>query len=199
MKSRITSILFPSKSISTFIISFFIIGIISGSIFLICLSTGDKTIVNTELRGIISGNLTGNIKNTLTINLLYIISIFILGISTIGLVFNGFIVYLKGFVTGFCVSSMIYIYKVKGLLLGLIYLIPHNIINILIILSLSIYSIIFSLGIIKQITGKRINTINLLKRYTFIFLVSLGVIILTSIIEVYFTTFLLNSVSGLFK
>lgn len=199
MKSRITSILFPSKSISTFIISFFIIGIISGSIFLICLSTGDKTIVNTELRGIISGNLTGNIKNTLTINLLYIISIFILGISTIGLVFNGFIVYLKGFVTGFCVSSMIYIYKVKGLLLGLIYLIPHNIINILIILSLSIYSIIFSLGIIKQITGKRINTINLLKRYTFIFLVSLGVIILTSIIEVYFTTFLLNSVSGLYK
>ena len=67
MKSRITSILFPSKSISTFIISFFIIGIISGSIFLICLSTGDKTIVNTELRGIISGNLTGSIKNTLTI------------------------------------------------------------------------------------------------------------------------------------
>lgn len=199
MKSRITSILFPSKSISTFIISFFIIGIISGSIFLICLSTGDKTIVSNELRGIISGNLTGNIKNTLTINLLYIISIFILGISTIGLVFNGFIVYLKGFVTGFCVSSMIYIYKVKGLLLGLIYLIPHNIINILIILSLSIYSIIFSLGIIKQITGKRINTINLLKRYTFIFLVSLGIIILTSIIEVYFTTFLLNSVSGLFK
>lgn len=199
MKSRITNILFPSKSISTFIISFFIIGIISGSIFLICLSTGDKTIVSTELRGIISGNLTGNIKNTLTINLLYIISIFILGISTIGLVFNGFIVYLKGFVTGFCVSSMIYIYKVKGLLLGLIYLIPHNIINILIILSLSIYSIIFSLGIIKQITGKRINTINLLKRYTFIFLVSLGVIILTSIIEVYFTTFLLNSVSGLYK
>lgn len=199
MKSRITSILFPSKSISTFIISFFIIGIISGSIFLICLSTGDKTIVNTELRGIISGNLTGSIKNTLTINLLYIISIFILGISTIGLVFNGFIVYLKGFVTGFCVSSMIYIYKVKGLLLGLIYLIPHNIINILIILSLSIYSIIFSLGIIKQITGKRINTINLLKRYTFIFLVSLGVIILTSIIEVYFTTFLLNSVSELYK
>lgn len=199
MKSRITNILFPSKSISTFIISFFIIGIISGSIFLICLSTGDKTIVSNELRGIISGNLTGNIKNTLTINLLYIISIFILGISTIGLVFNGFIVYLKGFVTGFCVSSMIYIYKVKGLLLGLIYLIPHNIINILIILSLSIYSIIFSLGIIKQITGKRINTINLLKRYTFIFLVSLGVIILTSIIEVYFTTFLLNSVSGLFK
>ena len=199
MKSRITSILFPSKSISTFIISFFIIGIISGSIFLICLSTGDKTIVNTELRGIISGNLTGSIKNTLTINLLYIISIFILGISTIGLVFNGFIVYLKGFVTGFCVSSMIYIYKVKGLLLGLIYLIPHNIINILIILSLSIYSIIFSLGIIKQLTGKRINTINLLKRYTFIFLVSLGVIILTSIIEVYFTTFLLNSVSGLYK
>ncbi len=199
MKSRITSILFPSKSISTFIISFFIIGIISGSIFLICLSTGDKTIVNTELRGIISGNLTGNIKNTLTINLLYIISIFILGISTIGLVFNGFIVYLKGFVTGFCVSSMIYIYKIKGLLLGLIYLIPHNIINILIILSLSIYSIIFSLGIIKQITGKRINTINLLKRYTFIFLVSLGIIILTSIIEVYFTTFLLNSVSGLYK
>lgn len=199
MKSRITSILFPSKSISTFIISFFIIGIISGSIFLICLSTGDKTIVSNELRGIISGNLTGNIKNTLTINILYIISIFILGISTIGLVFNGFIVYLKGFVTGFCVSSMIYIYKVKGLLLGLIYLIPHNIINILIILSLSIYSIIFSLGIIKQITGKRINTINLLKRYTFIFLVSLGIIILTSIIEVYFTTFLLNSVSGLFK
>lgn len=199
MKGRITSILFPSKSISTFIISFFIIGIISGSIFLICLSTGDKTIVSNELRGIISGNLTGNIKNTLTINLLYIISIFILGISTIGFVFNGFIVYLKGFVTGFCVSSMIYIYKVKGLLLGLIYLIPHNIINILIILSLSIYSIIFSLGIIKQITGKRINTINLLKRYTFIFLVSLGVIILTSIIEVYFTTFLLNSVSGLYK
>lgn len=199
MKGRITSILFPSKSISTFIISFFIIGIISGSLFLICLSTGDKTIVSTELSGIISGNLTGSIKNTLTINLLYIISIFILGISTIGLVFNGFIIYLKGFVTGFCVSSMIYIYKIKGLLLGLIYLIPHNIINIIIILSLSIYSIIFSLGIIKQITGKRINTINLLKRYTFIFLVSLGVIILTSIIEVYFATFLLNSVSGLFK
>lgn len=199
MKGRITSILFPSKSISTFIISFFIIGIISGSLFLICLSTGDKTIVSTELSGIISGNITGSIKNTLTINLLYIISIYILGISTIGLVFNGFIVYLKGFVTGFCVSSMIYIYKIKGLLLGLIYLIPHNIINITIILSLSIYSIIFSLGIIKQITGKRINTINLIKRYTFIFLVSLGVIILTSIIEVYFTTFLLNSVSGLFK
>lgn len=199
MKGRITSILFPSKSISTFIISFFIIGILSGSIFLICLGVDDKTIINTELTTLLSGNITGSLKNTLTINLLYIISIFILGISTIGLIFNGFIVYLKGFITGFCISSMIYIYKVKGLLLGIIYLIPHNIINILVIISLSIYSIIFSLGIIKQIKGKKINMENLLKRYSFIFLISIGIIIITSIIEVYLTSFLFNSISSLFK
>lgn len=199
MKGRITSILFPSKSISTFIISFFIIGILSGSIFLICLGVDDKTIINTELTTLLSGNITGSLKNTLTINLLYIISIFILGISTIGLIFNGFIVYLKGFITGFCISSMLYIYKVKGLLLGIIYLIPHNIINILVIISLSIYSIIFSLGIIKQIKGKKINMENLLKRYSFIFLISIGIIIITSIIEVYLTSFLFNSISSLFK
>ncbi len=118
-------------------------------------------------------------------NLLFIILIWIFGISIIGVIFIIFFFIIKSFILGFSISSIIYFYHVKGILLALIYCIPL-IIDLLIIIILSYFGIQFSKNLNRLVFFKKeVNFKHMMRRYLKILLFSIIVIFISSIIEIY--------------
>ena len=81
--------------------------------------------------------------NCLTSNTIYIVLIWLLGISILGIPIIIIILILKSFTIGFTISSILYFYKFKGLIIAIIYIIPL-LINLFAIIYLSYYAIMFS-------------------------------------------------------
>ena len=201
MNKRISSIIFPNQKISIYVLSLLIIGVISGTIFLVLLGDADKMAALNQIKEFFVQINKGNIislKNSLLLNITYLVIIFLMGISIVGLVINSLIVYVKGFILGFSLAAMFYAYKFKGILAGIIYLFPHQIINILLITTLTIYSIIFSISLIKQIFNKKVNTLVFLKQFTIIFIFTILLSIITAVLETYLMPALLKIIINLY-
>lgn len=176
-----------------------IIGFIFGSIFLLIITNSDKTLVKEYISNFIKT--TNNIKyipiliNNLSSNLLFILIVWILGISIIGIPINIFYLFFKSFTIGFTLTSFILTYKFKGLLLGFFYLIPHNLINILTYIVLTYYSINFSFKLIYIIFKKEnINIKPVINRYFKILLFSVIIIFITSLYESFILPNIFNKI-----
>ena len=167
--NNIKSIIIPNKKINIFVISVLFLGLISGAIFTNVIGTNDKTLIIEKIKLFIDNINNNNInnivilKNSFSNNIIYISLIWILGMTLIGILFNIFILFIKGFILGFSISSFIITYSYKGIILSSIYLIIGQLINILTILVLTIYSITYSTKLIKQIFNKTNQNNNLLK------------------------------------
>ena len=99
------------------------------------------------------------------------------------------IIIYRGISIGLMISSIIYSFKLKGFLYALIILFPAKIINELIYIIMSYYSISFSLKIYNAIkTNKSINITSFSKNYFYILLIFIVALTLTSIFEVYLST-----------
>jgi len=115
LKNAINTII-PNKRINYFILFVITLGIISGSIFLVLINQNDKVNVVNQITNFMNNINSNNIisvqalKNSLLINFTYVLLIWILGMSIIGVLFNIFFIYIKGFVLGFSISSLIYVY-----------------------------------------------------------------------------------------
>ena len=160
------ALILPNKKVNLFVIFIVILGIISGSLFLMVLNENDKSEVINEISTFMANINTNNInnlnsfKNSLIEGMILIILSWILGMSIIGVIFNIFFIYMKSFTIGFSISSFILVYKYKGILSSLIYVIPSQLINILIILILGVYTLLFSKYLFKMIFFKD-KTVNL--------------------------------------
>jgi stage II sporulation protein M len=173
-----------------FLIGISLIGFIFGCFFIIIISKSDKLLVKEYIESFLKNLNTNKInyfdifKNTLLNNLLFIFVIFLLGMSVIGIPINIFYYFLKSFVLGFTMVSFILTYKIKGCLFSLLYVIPHNLINICIFTVLVYYSINFSILLIYAITKKKnINFKIIVNKYLKILLVTILIILITSIYE----------------
>ena len=165
--NRVMDIVLPNKKINLFVISIVVIGIITGSIFFTFISDNDKNkiieIINNFISSVNSSFDSGlAFKNSLITNIILVSFIFVFGMSIIGLFINVFIIYIKAFLVGFTVSSIIASLGIKGLLLAFLYVFPSQIINLIIIITMGIYSIIFSIYLIKLITNKNNKSNNVL-------------------------------------
>jgi stage II sporulation protein M len=187
------------KKIYLFLFIILIIGIITGSLFINILNTEDKTLVINEITNFFKQiksndiNYTIALKNSFSSNLLYIILIWLLGISIIGIPIIVFIVFIKGFIIGFSVSSIILQYKFWGILGAITYIFPHVIINTLIILLLSCYALYFSFYLFWAIIKKRnINFKDIINKYSYLMLISIILIIITSLIEVFVSPYIIK-------
>ena len=181
-----------NKKTMIFLLIIVIIGIISGSFFSVILNQNDKKLVIDSITNYIDNiskiNNIEILKNTLIINLLIIIFIWILGISVIGLLIVILLIFWKSFTLSFTISSFIITYNIKGLLLAVIYIFPHLIINILIILYVGSFAIKFSILIIKCIFNKvNLNLKKLMKIYIKVLIISLIFIIFTALFESFIT------------
>lgn len=204
-KTKLSNIILPSKKINYFVITILLFGVISGSIFLIVLNDTDKSNAILQIETFIS-NIDGNkidnglaLKNSLIINYIFVGLIWGLGLSIIGVIFNIFLTYIKGFIIGFSISSIFLTYKYKGILMGLLYIFPHQIINIIVVCILTIYSIMFSHNLLTIIVSKSVKKNRLmLKKYVIILIFSVIASFISSILEIYMFPNLLKVIISLY-
>ena len=196
---KLKKIIKYDKKIMTFLNVIAVVGIIAGSIFMIVLSKNDKETVLNSIKDFFDKlinnkfNFAGTLKNTLISNLLFSLIIWVIGISVIGVLIVIFIIFYKSFTLGFTISSIIYTYSIKGTLLALIYVFPHMIINLLVLLYLSSYSIKLSIILIKSILKKdNLNFKAFINNYSKVFLISMLFLIATSLYESFISPIILR-------
>ena len=193
-----------NKKIMLFLIIIVIIGIISGSFLCVILNSSDKALVQEHIKSFIENinsnnlNYVDSLKNSVLINTILTLGIWILGISVIGLLVVILLIFWKSFTLAFTIAGFIITYNLKGLLCALIYIFPHLIINLLIIMYLGSYSIKFSMLIIKCMFNKvNLDIHKLMKVYTKVLLFSFSTIIITSLYESFVTPFLLKIIASI--
>ena len=202
MKAKIKAtynLILPDKKINYFVIILIAVGFITGAFFLTLISSSEKATITDQITNFITSinNQTLDnlsiFKNSLFSNLILILIIWLLGLSIIGIILNIFLIYLKGFVLGFTISSIILSYKAKGLLFSLIYIFPNELLKIIILLILGVYSLTLSLNIIKELLKKNNNNLRtIFKRYFIIIIICLILSLLSSLYESFVLPNLLN-------
>lgn len=201
MKKWFNSLSKKSKNIYFFLFSLVVVGIISGSLFYVCLSDSDKVIVMTDINQYFVSVNNGKInnfnimKNALIFNGAWVILIYVLGISIIGSPIICFINYIKGFVLGFSLSAIFIKYKIMGVFVGLAYVFPHVIFNILALIFLSFLALQFSYILTTNMfNGKTYNYKIMFKKYTKI----TGLILVMMVISSFFEAFITPTLVKLF-
>lgn len=200
------ALILPNKKVNLFVIFIVVLGIISGSLFLMVLNENDKSEVINEISTFMTNINTNNInnlnsfKNSLIEGMILIILSWILGMSIIGVIFNIFFIYMKSFTIGFSISSFILVYKYKGILSSLVYTIPSQLINILIILILGVYTLLFSKYLFKMIflKDKTVNLGKFFKKYVLVFGICIILCVISSLCEAYLLPSLLKVIIKLF-
>lgn len=199
---KLKSIILPNKKINYFVLVLIVIGFISGCIFLNVISKNDKELVISSIKTFFNSlsnkNSIDTLKNVGIINFVYIILLWLLSFSLVGIILNIFVIYFKSFILGFTISSIIYTYKFKAIIACIFYILPSQLLNLFVIYILGIYSIIFSLSLVGQIFKKNINLKITFRKYFYILLISSIITIISSITEAFLFPILLQLVSKLY-
>lgn len=204
--SNIKSIVLPNKKINILAILVLFLGVIAGAVFLGIIGLNDKTLVIDKIKVFIN-NINNNsidsiiaLKNSLSINLIYVLIIWILGMALLGIIFNVFILFIKGFIFGFGVAAFILTYSYKGIALSFLYLIFGQLLNIIVILILTIYSIMFSWQLFTLIFrgNSNLHIKRFLKNYLIILAFAVFVSIISSISEAFLLPALIKLIIKLF-
>jgi stage II sporulation protein M len=190
---------FRNKKLYLFLLLIFIIGVIFGSIFITILDEKDKASVLNQIGNFFSQIKSGKInfitvfKNSVTANLIYIALVFILGISIIGIPIVIIMLFLKGFMLGFSVASIIAKYKIIGLLGAITYVFPHIILSVIVIFVISYYALKISYSIFKAVIEKKaINFSEIINRYSVIMLIGVIVMVISSLIESFISPYIMK-------
>ncbi len=199
LKKKTTS----NKKIIVFLVGLFLIGLIAGSIFITIISKSDQALVKEYIKEFVNKadknklNYLEALKNASLSNGLFIVIVWLLGFSIIGIPIVIFMYFSKAFILGFSLSSFILQYKFKGLLLALIYFFPHHVVNILAYTLIMIYSLKISFILINSIIKKKtISFKAIMNRYLIVFAVSIGMVIVASLYECFVVPFLIKNLIG---
>ena len=188
-----------NKKIIMFLLGLCIIGIVGGSLFITIISKNDQKLIiyymNNFITNINKINLKDAIINSLFTNMLYIISVWLLGISVIGIPIVIFMYFSKIFTLGFSISAFIITYKLKGLVLALLYVFPTQILNIGIYTLITLYSIKISNNLIYSVFNKKeINMKKIINKYIYILVICLSVSIFSLLYENIILPFILKKI-----
>lgn len=194
--------------LAKFIIILFIIGVAAGSLFINIITKSDKTILMNQITNFIesSGKLSKDIfginafyKNFLN-NFIQLLFIFILGLSVIGMLAVIFIIFYKGFMLGTTLGTFILKYKLKGSIGILLYVVPCQIINILIYVFICFYALHVSLKFIKALFKKdNLNFKNFIGKYILSFIITFILIIMSSLLDSYIMPLLMKCFFNIIK
>lgn len=171
MKNRnnLLKIILPHKRINIFIIFIVIIGVTCGALYASMIGLNDHNQVIEKIKVFID-NINNNSLNHLIVfqnsffsNLIFIILNGILGMTLIGVIATIFLLFTKGFILGFSSAAFIITYHYKGILLSSLYLIFGELLNIIGIIVISIYGVMFSIKLFKFLFKYNQNNQELLK------------------------------------
>ncbi|MBO6195175.1 MAG: stage II sporulation protein M [Bacilli bacterium] len=195
------------KVLLTIVFIVFILGLLFGSIYITILDNSNKKIVIDNVKNYF-GNFSsitfkdklGIFKNSLIKNLSYYLSIWILGLSIIGIPVILIMVFFKSFITGFSISGLFAVYKFKGLLGIFFYMIPSNIITLLYTLFLGAYSIDLSIKLLRHAFKKKtLNFGFFMGKYYFLLLVSILLSVIVSLYDAFIEPSILNLFTKIIK
>ena len=176
-----------------------LLGVLTGSFFIIVLNNSDKSLVIEYIESFIGSiknnnfNYIDTFKNTLIINYLFIFLISIIGITQFLCPLNILLLFYKSFIVGFSLSSFILTYKIKGLLLSILYIFPHLIINILLFSLLIAFTLKICIKTIKYIIKKKdVNMRLYFTKYLYTVLFVFMIITISSLYESFIAPYLLK-------
>ncbi len=180
------------------IIVIFLVGVIFGILFLFFISEVDKLIIKTEIEEYL--NLLSQSQNTINSILLSfksnILYLTIIWVSSITLIFTPlifFVIFYKGFLTGFLISSFVMIYGIKGFMYSVIFTFPHEIINIIAYIMFSIIMVSISYKIMKSIyNNDSINLRVFCKKVFILYIIFLIILFISSILEIFLNHFIIG-------
>ena len=179
-----------NKNLFIFLLVLILVGVGAGALFSMLLNESDKELVSNYLNSFFTNINNNNLQlntsflNTLIFTLGYALIIWIFGISIIGILLILPFLFIKAFVLGFSVGSILINFKFKGILISFIYIIPHHVINILIYILVSAYAIMISYRLISSMKNKKVFDFKIImNRYTYILFFSLTILFSTSLYE----------------
>ena len=189
------------KTLFIFLLVLVIVGIISGSLFITILNSEDKALTTQYLTAFLNNIETGQLdylnilRNNLLSNLGFILAIWLLGISVIGLPVIVVMFFSKAFVLGFSIGSILYNYQLRGILFSLFYVFPGQVVNLFVLMILMIYAMSFSFRLIECIVKKKtLDFKTMINKYLVILGIVAGIVILTS----FYDTYIMPSLIGYF-
>ena len=191
--SNIKNIILPNKKTNFLALSVLFLGVVLGAIFSVIISMNDKTLVIDKIKLFIDNINSGSIdsllalKNGISINLLYVMLIWLLGMALLGVILNLFILFIKGFIFSFSIASFILTYHYKGIILSFLYLIFGQLLNIIVVLVLTIYSVMFSWHLISVIfkNNSGVTIKHFLKNYAIILVLAIAISIISAMSEAF--------------
>lgn len=135
-------------------------------------------------------------KDSMLYHAKYMLLLFLLGISVIGMPIITVLLFIKGLVVGFSVGFLVNQMGWYGLLISSASIAPQNIIIIPVYLLAGSLALIFSLTLCKQLFIRRVHQPILqgLMRYSVMFGGLLLVLVISSTVEVFFSNTLLEYV-----
>lgn len=177
-----------------------IIGFTAGIIYVFFLKGNDKSLVTNNVSNFFNLVKTSNgvnysksLFNSIGINLGYCLLIWLLGISIIGFPIILGVLIFKSFVLGFSIAGIILNYGFKGVLGAILYVFPHQIIMLCVFLLLSFYSLSFCYKLFQNLFLKKNIIFKYgMQKYTKILIISIIVVIINSIYEVFISTYFIK-------
>lgn len=194
-----------NRKLFIFLFLLFIIGLLVGSLFTTILKDSDQTLVKDSLNNFLTSINKNQLKVETTFlpalfsQIVYVLSVWLLGVSILGLPIVVILYFSKAFTLGFSIGSLLYHYHTKGILLSIAYIFPHQIINFFIYTILTIYSLSLSLKLLDSlIHKKRLDFRFILNKYLFILILSLVGVIITSSLEIFVMPKLISYILKIF-
>lgn len=175
------------------------LGILSGIIFFFITTSLDKMIVKNMMNEFVSikTNVTfSTFINSFKYNIIYIV---IITLSSLLVIFSPLVLlinYYKGLTIGFLISSTISTFKLKGILYFVAILFPHHILMSILLILYSSIMFKLSLKLLKVMyMNEPINLNIFIKKVLILFLTSLIVCIIISLLEIYISPLLLGLIA----
>ena len=177
------------KSIYLSLLIALLISFIFGMFFITILSSTDKVTLKEYITNFFTSIKQGKIISlykTLINNNLGILITSILAFSVVLFPPVIVIIFYKGFTLAFTITSLIYTFKIKGIILAIVYVFPSLIFNLVFYFIMCYYSFKLSLILFNKAINKDTTNINkFLKKYLVIILVCISFVSLFSLYDTY--------------
>lgn len=177
------------KSIYLSLIIALLISFIFGMFFITILSSTDKVTLKEYITNFFTSIKQGKIFSlykTLINNNLGILITAILAFSVVLFPLVIVIIFYKGFTLAFTITSLIYTFKIKGIILAIVYVFPSLIFNLVFYFIMCYYSFKLSLILFNKVINKDATNINkFLKKYLVIILICIVFVSLFSLYDTY--------------
>lgn len=194
----ITNDLKKDKSIYVSLLIALLISLIFGMFFITILNSTDKVTLKEYITNFFNSIKQGNVINIFKIlinNNLGILITAILAFSVILFPLVIGIIFYKGFTLAFTITSLIYTFKIKGIILAFLYVFPSLILNLIFYFIMCYYSFKLSLILFNKVINKDTTNINkFLKKYLVILIICVVFVSILSLYDAYLLPILIKLV-----